>query len=135
VTWQATAPAGLTQEASASIGSNGTTVLIHAAENVIGIQLVSLQVNSIAVPPAGGIGSSWTAEDYVIDGNSVQYGAVEIGLSTSSTEAVTNSTGGIDLGGIVLDAGVNLKLVNGGAGGTNALRRCSATVVYIVLQP
>jgi hypothetical protein len=134
MTWQATAPAGLTQVATATIGTGGPAVLIHEADNVIGIQLISMQLNSIAVPPAGGIGSSWTAEDYIVDGNGVQYCPCEIGLSSTSTQAVTNSTGGVDLGGIVLDAGVNLKLVNGGGGGTNALRRCSATVVYIVLQ-
>jgi hypothetical protein len=133
VTWQATAPAGVNQVASASIGSAGQAVLIHEVDNVIGIQLISVALNSIAVPPAGGIGSSWIVEDTVTDGNGVQYAGCEIGLSQTSVEATTNTTGSINLNGIVLPAGVNLKLNNGGGGGTNALRRCSATVVYVIL--
>jgi hypothetical protein len=135
VTWQATAPAGVNQVSAVSIGDSGTpAVLIHEAENVIGIQLITLQINSGVVSPAGGTGSGFLVEDTVTDGNGVQYGACEIGLAAGSGAGEAfNSTGGINLNGIILPQGVRLVLNNGGGGGTNALRRCSATVVYIVL--
>jgi hypothetical protein len=131
--WAATAPIGLIQSASVSIGSGGTVALILAAANVKGVRLISLTISSGATSVGGGgLAVSFLVEDTVTDSASIQYGAVEIGMgSASNGQAVNSAT--FDLAGIVLAAGQSLSLNNGGAAGTGALRRCSATVIYSIL--
>ena len=128
--WGATQPTGLVQSASASIGSGNVTTLIAPTTN--GIRIVSITISAIAVSVGGGAGSSFAVEDVVNDTNGVQYAASEIGLPQGAPFAMV---GGVpfDLSGIVVPGGVTVQLVNGGAGGTGALRRCSASASYIIL--
>lgn len=128
--WGANQPTGLVQSASASIGSGNTTTLISPTAN--GIRLISLTVSSVAVAVGTGIGSSFAVEDVVNDTNGIQYGGVEIGLPQGTPFASQNSAP-FDTAGIVIPAGATVQLVNGGAGGTGALRRCSASASYIIL--
>ena len=130
--WAAGPPAGLLQTASQSIGSGGTVTLIPGSVNVKGIKLWSLSISSTAQSPGGGVGSSFAVDDIVIDTASNQYLACEIGLPKGAPFGECNSVAQ-DLGGIVVPAGAGLVLNNGGAGGTGALRRCSASVVYSIL--
>ena len=128
--WGAAQPTGLVQSASASIGSGNTTTLIAATAN--GIRIVSITISAIAVSVGGGIASSFAVEDVVNDTNGVQYAATEIGLPQGVPFAMPAGVP-FDLSGIVVPAGVTVQLVNGGAGGTGALRRCSASASYIIL--
>lgn len=128
--WGSNLPTGLVQAASASIGSHNTVTLIAPTAN--GIRLISLQLNSGAIGGVGGSPVSWLLEDSVSDTNGVQYLATEIGLPDGAPFASFNSAT-LDEGGIVIPAGVTVQLVNGGAGGTNSLRRCSASATYIIL--
>jgi len=128
--WGGSEPTGLLQSASASIGSGNTTTLISSTAN--GIRLISLTISAQAVSVGGGIGASFAVEDVVNDTNGVQYGAVEIGLPQGAPFALANSAP-FDEAGIVIPAGAAVQLVNGGAGGTGALRRCSASATYVTL--
>lgn len=128
--WGAAEPIGLVQSASASIGSGNTTTLISPTAN--GIRLLSVTVSAIAVSVGGGPGSSFAVEDVVNDTNGVQYAAAEIGLPQGAQFADSDSAP-FDTAGIVVAAGATVQLVNGGAGGTGSLRRCSASASYIIL--
>lgn len=128
--WGANQPTGLVQAASASIGSGNTTTLISPTAN--GIRLISLTISAVAVSVGGGPGSSFAVEDVVNDTNGVQYGAAEIGLPQGAQFALASSAP-FDTAGIVVPAGATVQLVNGGAGGTGSLRRCSASASYIIL--
>jgi hypothetical protein len=98
-----------------------------------GIRLLSLTVTSQAQTVGGGVGSSFAVEDIVISSpGGTQYHAVEIGLPTGVPYGETNSAS-LDEAGIVIPGGQDLILVNGGAGGTGALRRCTASGTYIIL--
>lgn len=130
--WSAGPPTGIRQVASASIGSGNSATLIQASANVKGIQLWSLSISSVAAESSGGaINGAFTVEDQVLDTHSTQYLATEIGLTPFGKQVTSNLSQ--DMSGIVVPAGAGLTLTNGGAGGTNALRRCSATVVYSML--
>lgn len=89
-------------------------------------------LSSGAVAAGGGVGTAFLVEDTVIDTNGVQYLATEIGLPQGVPWA-SFDTASLDEGGIVVQPGVALQLVNGGAAGTGALRRCSASATYIIL--
>lgn len=130
--WGSNQPTGLIQAASVSIGSANTAVLIAPQPGQL--RLLALAVSSIAVSPALGIPNGFAVEDVVNDSNGVQYLAVEIGLPTGGPPlfVATNSLF-MDLGGIVVPASTAVRLVNGGAAGSNALRRCSASLTYIIL--
>jgi hypothetical protein len=128
--WGGSEPTGLVQSASASIGSGNTTTLISPTAN--GIRLISLSISAQAVSVGAGLASSFAVEDVVNDTNGVQYGAVEIGLPQGAPFATANSSP-FDEAGIVIAAGAAVQLVNGGAGGTGALRRCSASATYVTL--
>jgi hypothetical protein len=128
--WGSNQPTGLVQAASVSIGSSNTVTLINATPN--GVRLISLAMSSIAVSPIGGAGVRLATEDVVNDTNGVQYCATEIGFTASNEVAVTSGAT-LDEGGIVVPAGASVQLVNGGGGGTTALRRCSASATYIIL--
>jgi hypothetical protein len=132
VGWTAGPPTGLLQTASASIGSGNSVALIPASVNLKGVKLWSLSISSIAAEGGGGPGSSFTVDDTVTDTNITQYLACEIGMAQGVPGAVTNGVSQ-DMGGIVIPAGAGLDLNNGGAGGTSALRRCSATAIYSLL--
>lgn len=128
--WGAAEPIGLVQAASVSIGSGGTATLVSPTAQ--GIRLISLTVSAGAVSVGGGPGSSFLVEDVVADTNGVQYAAVEIGLPQGVQFATANSAP-FDEAGIVIPAGATLQLINGGAGGTGSLRRCSASATYVTL--
>lgn len=128
--WGSNQPTGLIQSASASIGSGNTTTLIAPTAN--GIRLLSVTISAVAVAVGGGGGASFAVEDQVIDTNGVQYGAIEVGLPQGVPFSVCPAAP-FDLGGIVVPANATVQLVNGGAGGTGALRRCSASASYIIL--
>jgi predicted sugar kinase len=129
--WGANQPTGLVQTASVSIGSGNTATLISPTAN--GVRITSLSISSQAVSVGSGASASFAVEDVVNDTNGVQYGATEIGLPAGVPFATANSTP-FDEGGIVVPAGVTVQLVNGGAGGTGSLRRCSASASYIILE-
>jgi len=128
--WGSNQPTGLIQSVSTDIGSGNSTALIAPTAN--GVRLLSLTISSGAVSVGGGIGTSFLVSDTVTDTNGVQYGSVEIGLPQGAPFATHNSAV-FDLAGIVMPAGAELDLNNGGAAGTGALRRCSASVTYIIL--
>ncbi len=128
--WGGSEPTGLVQTASASIGSSNTTTLIAPTAN--GIRLISMVLSSGVVAPANGVGQGFLVEDVVNDTNGVQYLAVEIGLPQGAVLNGFNSAP-LDEAGIVVPAGAAIQLVNGGAGGSGALRRCSASATYVTL--
>jgi hypothetical protein len=128
--WGSNQPTGLVQAASVSIGSGNTATLIAPTAN--GVRLISLLLWSAAVSPPGGPGVNFLVEDVVNDTNGVQYAAAEIGLP-AGPETVETAAGSLDEAGIVVPAGVTVQLVNGGAAATFSLRRCSASVTYIIL--
>lgn len=130
MTWQATPPVGPTLTASVSIGSGASATLIPASMNKIGLWIQSLLLSSGA--NAASIGSSFLVEDTITDSASNQYVAVEIGLPT--TGGTGHNTSPASPPGTLVPAGAALIVNNGGAAGTGALRRCSATVECIVLQ-
>jgi hypothetical protein len=113
-----------------SIGSGNTATLISPTAN--GLRLISLVISSGAVSAGGGGGSAFLVEDVVKDTNGVQYLAVEMGLPAGTPWAAFESAT-LDEGGIVVPASATVQLVNGGAAGTGALRRCSASATYIIL--
>lgn len=131
--WTAGPPTGLIQSASQSIGSGSSVTLIPASVNLKGVMLWSLSISAGAVSTGGGVGSSFLVEDTVTDTSSNQYLACEIGLATGTPFATMNSVSQ-DMAGIVIPAGAALMLNNGGAGGTGALRRSSATAIYSIVQ-
>lgn len=120
------------QSFSVSIGSGLTVAIITMAENPNGLYLWSLSVSSGAVADGSAPASSFLVEDVVQDGNMTQYLAVEIGLAQDEGQAFNSVEQ--DMKGILVPAGVALNLLNGGAGGTTALRRCSATAIVSVLS-
>jgi len=128
--WGSNQPTGLVQAASASIGSGNTITLISPTTN--GIRLLSITLSAVAVSVGGGVGASFAVEDTVIDTNGIQYAALEVGLPQGVPFA-SFPAAPFDLGGIVVPANATVQLVNGGAGGTGALRRCSASASYIIL--
>jgi hypothetical protein len=128
--WGSNQPTGLIQAASVSIGSAGSAQLIPASAN--GARLLSLVISSIAVTPAVNLAASWVVEDVVHDSNGTQYLAAEIGLPAGAPWVAVSSAE-LDEGGIVVPAGVIVRLLNGGAAGTTSLRRCSASATYIIL--
>lgn len=130
MTWQATPPVGPTLTVSMSIGSGASVTLIPASVNKIGLWIQSLLLSSGA--NAASIGSSFLVEDTITDTASNQYVAVEIGLPTIG--GTGHNTSPATPPGTLVPAGAALMLNNGGAAGTGALRRCSATVECIVLQ-
>jgi hypothetical protein len=99
-----------------------------------GIRLLSLTVTSQAqtggaVPQPNG----FAVEDVVVSSPAgVQYHAVEIGLPAGIISGETNSAP-LDEAGIVIPGGQALVLVNGGDGGSVALRRCTASGTYVIL--
>lgn len=129
--WTAGQPVGPTITASASIGSGSTLVLIPASQNKIGLWVQSLSLSSGA--NSGPIGSSFLVEDTITDNMGNQYLAVEIGLPTAG--GVAHNSVPHTPPGTLIPAGAALSINNGGAGGTGALRRCSATVQCIQLEP
>jgi hypothetical protein len=128
--WGSNQPTGLILSASVSIGSGNTATLIAPTAN--GVRINSVSISSQAISVGGGAAASFAVEDVVNDTNGVQYGATEIGLPAGAPFGLANSTP-FEQGGIVVPAGVTVQLVNGGAGGTGALRRCSASASYIIL--
>lgn len=128
--WGSNLPTGLVQAASVSIGSGNSTTLIAATQN--GVRLISLALTSKAISAGGGSAVAFLVEDQVIDTNGIQYLATEVGLPQGVPWADGDSVT-LDEGGIVVPPGVTVQLVNGGAAGTGSLRRCSASVTYIIL--
>lgn len=116
------------QTFSDSIGSGNTTDIISAAQNPNGAYLWHLSISS----GANGGSTAFLVEDVVQDGNGNQYLACEIGLPAQG--GVAHNSINHDMKGILIPAGVNLKLINGGAGGGTALRRCSATAIVSLLS-
>lgn len=115
--------------ASQVIGSAGTAHLVTAANNPAGLLLWHVVISSGA---AGTMASNFLVEDLVQDSAGNIYGACEIGLGNGGTGQSHNSISH-DCNGILVPAGASLDLVNGGAGGGTALRRCSAVVKYTAL--
>jgi hypothetical protein len=131
--WGTGSPIGLIQVASASIGSGGSKVLVPASANIKGVRLISLSIASGACENDNGpIANSFLVEDTVTDSAGNQYLATEVGLTPFGKQFSMGIAQ--DMAGIVIPAGASLSVNNGGAGGTNALRRCSATAVYSILQ-
>lgn len=118
--------------ASGSIGSGSTFTLVTAGTNVNGLKLWSASISSGASQGGGGPGSTFEVEDVISDTGGNQYLACEIGLASGVSGSQHNSVSQ-EQHGIQVPAGKALQLVNGGAGGTGATRRCSATVIYTVL--
>lgn len=124
--------------ASTSIGSAGNTPLIGAAlnPNQLAIQLVSMSITSIAVTTSPAAGqSAFTVEDGIYDSNGKQYLPCEIGLpgvAANQPYGAVNSNN-MNFNNTIVPAGLILNLVNGGAGGTTSLRRCSGTVSYYLI--
>jgi hypothetical protein len=113
-----------------SIGSGNTAVLIPASVNVIGVQIQTLVLSSgaNAATPSG----AFLVEDNVTDSDGNQYLGVEIGLCSTGGQDTDSATAPEE--NIVVPAGASLSVNNGGAGGSGALRRCTATVVYTILE-
>lgn len=122
---------------SKSIGSGSTIDLIGSGlnPNQLAIQLTAAAISSGA--NANGLGSSFLVEDVILDTSGNQWLATEIGLPTSPSNVPVwdNTCMGLPLTNAVVPAGAKLQLMNGGAGGTGALRRCSATVTYFLINP
>lgn len=119
---------------SKTIGSGGTVHLIKASDNPNGLTLWSVSISSAASasgtsPP----GNSFMVEDTVTDSDGGQYLACQIGMGQGVGGSAENSVSQ-NMFGIDVPAGASLDLNNGGAGGTAALRQCSATVIYQVIS-
>lgn len=121
------------KSASETIGSGGHAELVAADDNPNGLTLWSLSISSAAAGDAAEISNSFMVEDTVTDGDGNQYLACQIGMGQGETGSVANSVSQ-GMFGIDVPAGVALMLNNGGAGGTDALRQCSATVIYQVVS-
>lgn len=119
--------------ASKTIGSGNSVDLVHAADNPNGLRLWSASISSCASGSDAELTSSFMVEDTITDDTGVQYLACQVGMGQGAGGSAPN---GIpqDLGGIMVPAGAALTLNNGGAGGTSALRQCSATVLYQVVS-
>lgn len=122
------------QTASETIGSAGTVTLVSAANNPAGLLLWSLSISSAA--SGTGLGSGFITEDTVNDTDGNQYLACQIAMAGTVSGEGENAANSVaqDMNGILVPAGAALQLNNGGAGGTMALRQCSATVIYTTLQ-
>jgi len=121
------------QAISMSIGSGSTTQLLPASGN--GYKLWSAIITSAAASTSAGIATPFIVEDLIQDSAGVQYLASEVAMAlcTGSQPQNLSTPAPIDLRGITVPAGRAINLVNGGAAGTGALRRCSATLIYTVL--
>ena len=119
--------------ASKTIGSGGMVNLVDAADNPNGLRLWTASISSCAAGSDAELSSSFMVEDTITDSGGTQYLACQVGMGQGAGGATPN---GIpqDLGGIMVPGGVDLILNNGGAGGTTALRQCSATVLYQVVS-
>jgi hypothetical protein len=132
VSWGSSGPPGLIRSACQTIGSGNSVTLIPGSANLKGIVLSSLSISADAVEPAAGpIASSFQAQDTVTDSAGNAYLRLNVGLCPGGKQVTPDLEQ--DMGGIVIPPGATLTLNNGGAGGTSALRQCSATVIYSIL--
>jgi hypothetical protein len=116
------------QTLSVTAGSGATKVLIPASLNVAGLLLHSLTMSSDA---GGNPASNFQATDQVEDDSGNVYGAVNIAMNMNGD--AQNVGLPFDLEGTQVTAGENVSLINGGAGGTTALRQVTAVIAFTVL--
>lgn len=132
MSWGSAGPPGLIRTACVTIGSGGSVTIIPGSVNLKGVILSSLSISADAVEPtAGPIASSFQVQDTVTDSTGDSYLRLNVGLCTGGKQV--NPVISQDMSGRVVPPGATLTLNNGGAGGTLALRQCSATVVYSIL--
>jgi hypothetical protein len=114
--------------ASVTAGSGVTKVLIPAATNVAGLLLHKLTMSADA---GGNPASNFQATDEVQDDSGNVYGALNIAMNMNGD--AQNVAAPFDLEGTLVAAGENVSLINGGAGGTTALRQVTAVITFTVL--
>lgn len=124
---------------SKAIGSGLPIDLIGNVKNPNGlpIQILSACLSSTASNFGGGGGSSgFAVEDMIQDDNGVPYLNCDISLPALAANVSDSNSNSVTLkyDNAVVPAGRKLVLQNGGASGTGALRRCSATVVYYLIN-
>lgn len=120
---------------SQSIGSSGSpAAFFTGAQNANGIKIGAMSISSAAV--GGNNSPQFLVEDQIVDDAGNVYISCEIGLPQNATAMFAGNSAYIDygsLGGVVIPAGTGLSLVNGGANGSGALRRCSGQISATVL--
>lgn len=132
MSWGSSGPPGLIRSSCKTIGSGASVTLIPGSVNLKGVVMSSLSVSADAVEPtAGTIANSFQVQDTVTDDAGNSYLRLNVGLCPGGKQV--NPDLEQDMGGIVIPPGATLTLNNGGAGGTTALRQCSATVIYSIL--
>lgn len=133
MSWGSSGPPGLVQSACVNVGSGGSVVIIPASANKLGVALSSAAISADAVEPtAGPIANSFQVFDTITDSAGNSYLELNVGLSVGGKQVTPSLP--LDLGGIIVPPGASLSLNNGGAGGTVALRQCSATVIYSIIR-
>lgn len=114
--------------ASVTAGSGQTETLIPASVNTAGLLLHNLTMSADA---GGNPSANFQATDQVVDDGGNVYGALNIAMNQNGD--AQNVGLPFILEGTQVAAGENVKLINGGAGGTTALRQVTAVITYTVL--
>lgn len=116
------------QTAELTEGSGNSGYLIPASANAAGLLLHSLTMSSDA---GGNPAANFQATDQVVDDSGNVYGALNIAMNMNGD--AQNVAAPFNLEGTQVAAGDGVKLINGGAGGTTALRQVTAIISYTVL--
>lgn len=113
---------------SETAGSGATKILIPAATNVAGLLLWYATLSADA---GGNPASNFQVTDQIVDDTGFVWHAVNIAMNMGGD--AQNVPLGIDLKGAMVPPGNAVSLVNGGAGGTTALRQVTAVLLATIL--